>query len=1124
MNTSIKDQPQRIKALDIAQSFIIQAPAGSGKTELLTQRFLVLLATAQVPEEIVAITFTRKAATEMRARIFDALEAAKKTPPEKQHALQTWQLAKKVLERDQAANWNLLKNPNRLRIFTIDALCARIARFAPLISNFGTAPKVLEDAHTLYQEAAHRLLNSLEDSSSWVKALQTLLLHLDNNYLQAENLFVNMLARRDQWLSHIMNHRDTENSRSILETGLKNIISETIRSASQQLSEKDKAELLALASFAGRMLRSFASLRMTTENSLRVTNSNIVFCADLTAFPSEDIENFQVWVGIAQLLLTTTYEWRRTVNKNCGFPSPSDAINPEEEFLFKNIKQRMLSLISRLSQNENLRCLLKEILLLPPPQYTDEQWQIINALTILLPILVAHLTLIFHEKNIVDFIAIAEGAIHALGDADNPSDIALNLDYRIKHLLVDEFQDTSMTQYRLLELLTAGWQKNDARTLFLVGDPMQSIYRFREAEVGIFLRVKKYGLGNVNLIPLTLEVNFRSQPGIVAWLNKTFVSIFPDQENIELGAIPFTASTAFSDQSSSIQNVNVQTFLDPYENQEAEYIVNIIKKIAPEKSIAVLVRSRSHLEIIIPEFKKANLSFQAIEIEKLIYSAAVQDLFALTKALSHLGDRIAWLAVLRAPWCGLMLEDLYLLTNYNSEATIWENLKSFENISLSPEAKQRLGRILPILENALSERSRDSLRNWVAYTWYALGGPACLAEPHEIQNTDAYFQLLEHFSDPALLDFELLEQKLMTAYCHATSPSANIHLMTIHKAKGLEFDVVIIPSLEKKPALDENRLLMWLERQNSQGLTDLILAPIKSLEEEYDPIYRYIRMQNSLKSQYEVCRLLYVAATRSKENLYLVSSIYSDENKNECKTPVSGCFLHQLWINTPTLFEKQISQQTSFSENISEPQNYLQRLTLHWQSPNIVPITKRETTSFSNAQFKWSEQYLNHVGTVIHYALQKITEKKLDITFTDEKKLWQKKLFQLGVSENNLIPALKIIEKAITTMLNDPRGQWILADHQDAKNEYALSLHTHDETLHYILDRTFIDEHGTRWIIDYKTSELTDENEMLFLLNAKNRYAPQLENYAKTMQLFETRPIKLGIYFPLFSGWCEWDY
>jgi ATP-dependent helicase/nuclease subunit A len=110
----------------------------------------------------------------------------------------------------------------------------------------------------------------------------------------------------------------------------------------------------------------------------------------------------------------------------------------------------------------------------------------------------ASLWLAFQEGGEVDFIEIAARASLALGDDEAPTDLAQALDYRISHLLVDEFQDTSPVQVELLEQLTRGWLPDDGRTLFVVGDPMQSIYRFRKADVGLFLRVRQRGIGGID--------------------------------------------------------------------------------------------------------------------------------------------------------------------------------------------------------------------------------------------------------------------------------------------------------------------------------------------------------------------------------------------------------------------------------------------------------------------------------------------------------------------------------------------------------------------------------------------------------------------------------------------------
>src|SRR5213593_749838 len=159
----IADARAREEALGPRRSFIVQAPAGSGKTELLVQRYVRLLGTVEKPEEIVAITFTIKAAAEMRSRVLSQLE----NPGDIGH---------------------------RLRIQTIDAFCASLTRQMPVVSGFGAQPGIVEDAHEHYHDAGMRAVNELTPAAA------RLLLHLDNNVEVAANLVATMLAKRDQWL------------------------------------------------------------------------------------------------------------------------------------------------------------------------------------------------------------------------------------------------------------------------------------------------------------------------------------------------------------------------------------------------------------------------------------------------------------------------------------------------------------------------------------------------------------------------------------------------------------------------------------------------------------------------------------------------------------------------------------------------------------------------------------------------------------------------------------------------------------------------------------------------------------------------------------------------------------
>ena len=189
--THIPDFAERRCALDPAHSFIVQAPAGSGKTGLLIQRYLKLLACVNDPEEIVAITFTRKAAGEMRERVIAALSQAvdKRNPsilPENDHVKFTRELADAVVRRDIEADWRLTENPARLRIQTFDSLCASLNRQMPILSGFGSQPETVEDASGLYREAARLTIGLLESNEAAAEDVRYLLEHLDND-LPASN-------------------------------------------------------------------------------------------------------------------------------------------------------------------------------------------------------------------------------------------------------------------------------------------------------------------------------------------------------------------------------------------------------------------------------------------------------------------------------------------------------------------------------------------------------------------------------------------------------------------------------------------------------------------------------------------------------------------------------------------------------------------------------------------------------------------------------------------------------------------------------------------------------------------------------------------------------------------------
>jgi ATP-dependent helicase/nuclease subunit A len=877
------DEHIREQALDPTQSFIVQAPAGSGKTGLLTQRFLVLLSIAEAaPEECLAITFTRKAAAEMRDRILLALERAKNpNPPADLYEQKTWRLACNVLARDSLLGWDLLHNPNRLKIQTIDAFCATLTRQMPILSRFGATPAIQEDASDLYQTAAKNLLKAVETNDHWSKSCQILLSHLDNNLSLAVHLLANMLSHRDQWLPYIgKTYAISElEMRQLLESGLETVIRESLSAVVSHVPiEPAVTEILTIAPLAAVELERLAN--ESKSESLSKNGSMIAHCRALQdRWPGKGLGDLHCWYGLAELFFTEENTLRKVVTKQQGFPAPSSTTDPSDKQHFKSLKERMQGCLKAIEHHpvflEKLR-LLREC---PPKVYTAEQWEVVWALTQLLPVLAAELALVFQENNAVDFTEMSLAALKALGDSEAPTDLALGLDYRIRHILVDEFQDTALSQFRLLEQLTAGWQPGDGRTLFLVGDPMQSIYRFRQAEVGLFIRAKRHGIGDITLHSLKLTTNFRSDPELVEWVNTFFKAQFPKEDDIISSAIAFTSSTAFkSAHKITSPSFARKLFVTP--ESEAEMVIeliNDIKTIDPQGSIALLVRSRHHLEHLLPRLREAKISYEGIQLERLIDRPIVQDLLALTRALLHLGDRIAWLAILRMPAVRLSLEDLFLIANYDPVLPIWHTLQLYSVIpGLSETAKNRLMMLVPCLSNALLHYQRLPLRTWIRQTWIDLGCAENLYHAqnsaNNMQDSEAYFSLLEQMeADGNFDEVGVLEKKAQFHY--ATTPKNNtqdniVQIMTIHKAKGLEFDTVIVPGMGRRTRGDSVRLLLWEERIGLIEDSYFLMAPIKRVGNAVDPIYTYLKRQEDRRAAYELNRLGYVAATRARKRLY----------------------------------------------------------------------------------------------------------------------------------------------------------------------------------------------------------------------------------------------------------------
>ena len=1128
MSKPPQDREQRLDALKPTRSFIVQAPAGSGKTELLIQRFLVLLALVEQPEAVVAITFTRKAAGEMRQRIIEALQKASGSEPEKPHKKQTWELAWKARERNDKLNWNLTEQPSRLRIQTIDSLCAMLVRRMPWVSRMGAAPRPEEDAGPLYRQAARRTLAMLDsdrtpDEKS--KALSQLLSHRDNHIGTVELLLSTMLARRDQWLRHVPEKPEPASLREELEISLRQVIERALERLVKIFPERFKSETVALAGFAAGNLR----------NEDRASALNA--CLELREFPGTTIESLPHWLGLAEMFLTQEGTRRKQLTKNQGFPPTHAGRKAKERLSGIELKPDNIEL-----EPDSVVKSLHALRSLPPPRFGEKQWEVLDALMLLLKVAVAQLRLVFQEEERVDFTEIAFGAQEALGPEETPTDLAFALDCRIQHLLVDEFQDTSRSHYDLLTRLIGDWQpKDDGRTLFLVGDPMQSIYGFREAEVGVFLDAwKNKKIGAIQLTRLKLSVNFRSSEKIVEWVNDELSRAFPDKQDEFAGAVPYKPSVAFkADRTSAVV---VHPFLTNDLEREAGRVVAIIqeaqsKRPGKKETTAVLVRARRHLFGIASELRKKRMKFRAVEIDALGERPVVRDLMALTQALLHPGNRLAWLAILRAPWCGLTLRDLEALVNGAPAAAVWDLLQDpARQERLSPDGRERIGRLIPVLRDALAQRGRLPVRRWVEGVWIELGGPACLESKAGLEDAAAYLDLLEQSLDgSAIRDERKFAEDVDSLFAppDVEARSEDPQLMTIHKAKGLEFDTVILPGLGRRTRPDDPRLLLWREYMDD-AQPRLLLAPVREAGGGEDPLYEHLLKTEAEKRDHESTRLLYVAVTRARKHLHLLGHTGLDSESLELKEPNSSSLLAKIWGTVEPEFKEEFKKLKHHAEKDGdddkgeeEPQGIpLRRLVADWAPPplpkDVVWKPRRqpsdtEDTETRQPTFEWVSELQRRVGIVVHRMLHQMRAPDR-LHFSEE--TLRMALRSEGLEGEQLNQAVSRAVSALQNTIADDRGRWILSQHEDDEREYALSAVVEGRVRRFVLDRTFVDG-GKRWIIDYKTGTHAGGSPGSFLDNELLRYRAQMERYAKVIQSMDSRPIHLGLYFPMLRGWRE---
>jgi ATP-dependent helicase/nuclease subunit A len=1208
VQTAPPDKAQREQALDAARSILVQAPAGSGKTDLLTRRFLRLLGEVDAPGQIVAITFTNAAAAEMRHRILGELQKASANLALQADELLMDSLAHRALLHSQAFGWNLLDLPAQLRISTIDSFCRDLALQQPLLSGFGGGLEIAEQPDELYRRAARETLRKIDQIGSALgAAIEELLLWRDNGWQEMEELLVEMLKGRERWMHNFVLEREPDWNalRERLERPFANGVRTTLIRLSQLLDQVPGARGEALE------LARFACEEPGTSSPWGLAESVEIPSAPFSDGVDSARELFSL---LSEFLQTQKGTWRseRGLKTSDGFPSTPRG---------KAGKVRFSSLIAALAAVPGLEASLATVRALPPTRYTEEDWQIVRSCFTLLRQAAGELQIAFAEAGTVDFIEVAQVAQRVLqGDDNLPTDAAMAVSDGIRHLLVDEFQDTSRRQHQLLSSLIAAWPERAGRTCFVVGDPMQSIYFFRDADAELFPRVKALGLEIPNDEPLLfdfvpLKANFRTAPSLVERLNQAFKQIFttgdcsgvtfssaqPARKEIENAGLPFTLHLDFVPMAGRGQAVEPGNEKETARIEQIGEIVALIQryskrinqaKVSSEKfRIAVLGRARSHLVPIAEALRQAGIPFRAVELEKLSARPEVLDALALARALLNPQDRVAWLGVLRAPWSGLSLDDLHCLASNDDPALLLRPLPELmaERLpQLSEDGRRAAARALQTYAAASALRAAQptaSLGTWLEKVWLLVGGAACVDSAARA-NLNLLWRCLDRLpsGEPDLLGPSLVAalDKLTAQPAPEASSDCGVQLMTIHKSKGLEFEVVIVPELQAGNGRGKPRMLSWLERglaepDESGEITEFLIAPFQRKGADRGKAKEWVdRVYRERESQ-ETRRILYVAATRAREELHLFARPACKEESGDFTLvePVNS-LLATAW---PALEEEvrrrfedwkaaRAASATQESQEIASIAASGESNLLVMPSPARATLLRRLPLDYQPAPDEAlghpakdstviglgmgsgigpRRLYARHeggllsraLGTAVHSLLEELARLRRDLDWDAARLALQP--FEPGIAAQARAVGLdqplaaRIAAEARQLALQasrDPIGSWILSPHAGAASEAGWTGVVAGGLRSVRVDRVFqagsapcAEGDDCWWIIDYKTAHADNMDPAQALPGLRQLFAPQVEAYSELLRKLHGTEARIiaGLYYPrmLLLDWWE---
>lgn len=1115
MSTQLADKVPRSLALSPAESFHVESPAGAGKTSLLTARFIRLLAVVDHPHEILALTFTNKAAHEMRERVGSVLRQAEKGTPAKDPWVNSLLPHAGQALKKHARHGHLLNSPDGLRITTFHSFCLLLVRQCPW-----EAQVPLEAAVASDEDQSDLLIEAVRNTQQEIfarprqdlvrQALQHRLLHMNNNWPALEAELVQLLARRDllaDLIHEVQAAPDMNYLNQVLHKRLARLVS-------SRLGDLGK-------SFAATELGpNWPYLRAYLYEKRKGNSGDIP-----ATLPGSSWDDLPAWQAIAELCLTKTGTIRKQFAVTNGFCQGFAATQWAE--YIKGLPEKVVLHLQALRQLPwsdapltDIEALFDLILLI------SKAMQVYGALC--------------HRRGVMDYVELEWAALRALGEEDSPTDLQLLLDRRLRHILIDEFQDTSRNQWRLLQHLCAGWARGDGRTIFMVGDPKQSIYGFRKAEVSIFTEAKEGlpipGQGYLKLSPLNLTTNFRSCAGLINFTNEIFGQTVMANPDTPLDEVPYQAFLPAPGQEAegrialAIFTKNNDKMPEEARIREAVWVAQEAKRLSRQcnaQKIGILLPARTHLAAYLKALAGEGLQVQVQEGILLQDRPEVMDIFSLARALVRPHDDLSWASLLRSAWCWVGVDVLYDLSR--EKGITWaEKIAAFSQDMAAPE-------VLKTLWGSMSrqgpEIGRRPLADLVNTIWEELAGPAAVCArfgPAGVENCRRFLHILTAaetgIPEETLIRLELL---LQTAYAppDPLAVRSPVQVMTVHRAKGLEFDFVFLPYLDWNPLGGSSKESPPYLLERLPGLAGEYLIALRPdrRQKEGNKLYGLLKGIWEKRQLGESKRLFYVAVTRAKKELYL--SGLATEADGQYRARRYSFLSYLLAHNRPKskvdfLIDpapaKRAAPEISSQAELPAPIPFAaEKLPYRTISPSgLKGEAPRARESWPMSAQGPEGDYALARGTVIHRLLEHLAQGK---GFPGENALVAA-IRAEGIDEQTSLESAKAIRAEVEACLKEKFCAHILRPgHPFAASEWIIEDQAGPGTIRSgIIDRVVFDGRYW-WLVDYKTTPLPPDTAIAeFLRKQESYYREQLLAYREMLvrsQQVDPSKVRLMLYF-----------